>query len=70
MKKHPKGQAQKIRTFSGDFVGWSIYPDQVAAMERRMTKVLRLADPLVGSSCSRLIVRSQLEAIGIKGVKQ
>jgi hypothetical protein len=70
--KHPQHKAREIRSIgTGELVGWSIYPDQLGAIERRMqTTLTKLrAVTLTGHAGDTAIIVELLKAIGIRHPK-
>lgn len=72
MPKHPQHKAREIRVIGGgDFVAWSIYPDQLPAMEEaiRMAIGVEIVDGpglKPGDKPYRRLAVAALRAIGIQ----
>lgn len=66
--RHPPHLAREIRgMFSGQFSAWSIYPEQLEAMARRMQRRLThlRARVITGRQADLLICRQLLREIGL-----
>lgn len=68
--KHPQHLAREIRgLMTGNFTAWSIYPDQLPAMERRLTKTIlaefAVSNPKAMNEWAAGIAKACLKSIGL-----